>query len=398
MTGAFRITRRWATSLLATLLVALTATGARSAPAQERKPESAKQESSKGASKSKQTEIAEAVRQSLTRHKVPGASVAVINDYRIDWSEGFGRTGAGQGKVTPATRFQAASVSKPVTAAAALRLVDHDKLDLDQPVNERLTSWKIPANEFTREQPVTLRLLLSHRAGMTVHGFGGYDRGSKLPTLVQVLNGQPPANSPAVRVDIRPGSKLRYSGGGYCVVQQLLVDVSGKPFPQFMEEHLLEPLEMKHSTYQQPIPEPLVREVALGHNDKGQKIGGGFHVYPERAAAGLWTTSADLARFVIDLENCHAGRKGKLFSQAVAKKMLNRQASDCGLGLFLAGQGDRLRFSHNGVNAGFRSLIVGCPATGQGVVVMTNGDNGDAVQNEVLGLVTRLYEWPPVKR
>ena len=193
------------------------------------------------------------------------------------------------------------------------------------------------------------------------------------------------------------GASCAILGGGYCVVQQLLIDVAGKPFPQFMEEHLLEPLQMKHSTYQQPIPEPLVRE-ALGHDSKGKTIGGGFNVYPERAAAGLWTTSADLARFVIDVENCQTGRGGKLFSEATAKKMLNRQASDCGLGLFLAGQGDRLRFSHNGANAGFRSLIVGCPATGQGVVILTNGDNGDAVQGEISALVARLYEWSPVKR
>jgi CubicO group peptidase (beta-lactamase class C family) len=187
-------------------------------------------------------------------HKVPGVSIAVIDSFRIVWARGYGvREAGGTDSVTTETLFQAASISKPVAALAALRLVQEGVLDLDEDVNRKLKSWKIPDSRFTTTQPVTLRRMLSHSAGLTVHGFRGYASTEPVPTVLQIVNGEPPANSRAIRVDTFPGARWRYSGGGYTVMQQLLVDVSGKPFPELMRTQVLDPLGMKHSTYEQPL-------------------------------------------------------------------------------------------------------------------------------------------------
>lgn len=199
------------------------------------------------------------------------------------------------------TLFQAGSISKPVAALAALRLVEQGKLSLDEDVNAKLVSWKVPGNEFTKEQKVTLRRLLTHSAGLTVHGFPGYAAGAQVPTLVQVLNGEKPANTPAIRVDTVPGRLWRYSGGGYTIMQQLLIDVTQKSFPELMRQLVLEPAGMKHSTYEQPLPPARAGEAATAHDANGQPVKGQFHTYPEMAAAGLWTTPTDLALLAIEL-------------------------------------------------------------------------------------------------
>jgi CubicO group peptidase (beta-lactamase class C family) len=186
--------------------------------------------------------------------KLPGVSIAVIHEGRIEWARGFGVTRIGGPPVTENTLFQAASISKPVFALAVLHLVDAGKLDLDANVNAYLKNWKLPDNDFTRQKPVTLRGLLTHSAGLTVHGFPGYSADSKLPEVTQILDGVPPANTAAVRVDILPGSRFRYSGGGYVLAQQLLSDVTGVPLPRLMQDSVLTPLGMTRSTYEQPCP------------------------------------------------------------------------------------------------------------------------------------------------
>ena len=232
--------------------------------------------------------------------KVPGVSIAVIYNGAIEWAKGYGAAEAGtQTPVTPRTLFQAASVSKPVAALAALRLVEQGRLVLDEDVNAKLKSWKVPENEFTKAEKVTLRRLLSHTAGLTVHGFGGYPADVPVPSLAQVLDGEKPANSAAIRVDIVPGTVWRYSGGGYTVMQQLLIDVTGRAFPDILAELVLKPVGMTDSTYEQPLPEARRGGAAAGHTSDGKLLPGRCHTYPEMAAAGLWTTPTDLARFLL---------------------------------------------------------------------------------------------------
>jgi CubicO group peptidase (beta-lactamase class C family) len=241
---------------------------------------------------------------------VPGVSIAVFDDYRIVWARGYGVADAETGtKTTIETLFQAASISKPVAAAAALRLVERRQLRLDEDVNGKLKSWKVRENGFTGPNKVTLRHLLTHSGGLTVHGFRGYAAGERVPTLLQVLNGEQPANSVGIEVDLPLGSRWRYSGGGFCVMQQLLVDELGKPFPEIMQELVLRPAGMTSSTYEQPLPDALRSRAATGHRRNGRPVNGRWHTYPEMAAAGLWATPEDLARFCDRDSACHGGKE-----------------------------------------------------------------------------------------
>lgn len=234
--------------------------------------------------------------------KIPGVSVAVIEDGKIAWAKGYGVLEAGSTTpVMPRTLFQAASISKSVAALGAMRLVEQGKLFLDEDVNARLATWKVPENDFTKAEKVTLKRLLSHTAGLTVHGFGGYAADKPVPSVPQILDGLKPANSAAVRADVVPGSLWRYSGGGFTVMQQLLVDVSGRPFPDLLSELVFKPLGMADSIYEQPLPSNRRGAAASGHDANGKLVPGRYHTYPEMAAAGLWTTPTDLARFLIEV-------------------------------------------------------------------------------------------------
>ncbi len=259
-------------------------------------------------------------------YKTPAVSIALINDGRIEWARGYGTPeAAGKETVTPETLFQAASISKSLTAMVTLRLVEQGKLDLDSDVNKRLVSWKVPENEFTKEQKVTVRRLLAHTAGVTVPGFLGYEVGETLPTLRQILDGEKPANSAPIRVDMTPGGKFRYAGGGYVILQQLIMDVSGKSFPELMQKTLLHQLGMVHSTFQQPLSPDLASRAAAGHLPNGQEIKGKWFVLPELAPAGLWTTPTDLARFVIEVQKSRLGKANKVLSTASIKRMLTTE-------------------------------------------------------------------------
>ncbi len=340
-------------------------------------------------------QVERVVAEAMEKYQVPGANVALVDDYAVLWTSGYGvRSADGTDPVTAQTLFQAASISKPVTAIAALRLVEQGKLNLDGKVNEQLKSWQIPDNAVTEKTPIKLRHLLSHSAGLTVHGFMGYAADQTVPTLLDVLNGQPPANSVAVRSFLRAGERFQYSGGGYCVLQQLLIDTTGEPFPQLMQELVLAPLEMTNSTYEQPLPDALKRQAAVGHRPKRAPISGGWHVYPEMAAAGLWTTPENLTRVAIDVAKSHAGRGGKLLSPEMARQMCTLENRVNGLGFALRGAGQTLCFQHGGSNEGFRCVLMMYPASGQGIVVMTNSDHGGKLLTEVANAAAKAYGWP----
>jgi CubicO group peptidase (beta-lactamase class C family) len=331
----------------------------------------------------------------MTHHKVPGVSIAVIEGGRVAWARGFGVKEAGKSdSVTPTTLFQAASISKPVAATAMLRLVERGTLQLDTNVNTYLKSWKVPDNKFTTTEKVTLRRIVSHTAGLTVHGFPGYATTEPLPTVVQVLDGVKPANTAPVRVDTTPGSIERYSGGGTTVMQQLLVDVTGKPFPALMQELVLGPAGMKSSTYEQPLPTARSAEAARAHGRDGSPIPGGWHVYPEMAPAGLWTTPTDLATWALAITDARAGRSTTLLSQGMTSQMLTAQKGEIGLGPFVGGSGRNFHFGHGGANEGFHSELVMYPELGLGAAVMTNGDGGPLLIREVLRSLAAEYGWP----
>ena len=270
-------------------------------------------------------------------HKVPAVSIAVFGSGKILWAKAYGLADADAlSAATDATLFQAASISKPVSAMAALREVERGKLALDRNINDYLKSWKLSENDWTRKKPVTLAMLLSHSAGVTVHGFPGYAAGRAVPLLSQILDGVAPANTAPIRVDIAPATEFRYSGGGYTIVQQALIDVEGKPYPQILSETVLAPLGMTQSTYEQPLPPERLRSAAAGHDGQGRPIPGKRHTYPEMAAAGLWTTPSDLARFALGLERALEGKPGSVLSKEMAAKMVTP-----GFGDYRAGSRDR---------------------------------------------------------
>jgi CubicO group peptidase (beta-lactamase class C family) len=327
-------------------------------------------------------------------YNCPGVSVAVINDGKIEWAKGYGTTEKdGSRQVTDETLFQAASVSKPIAAMVALRLVQEGKLDLDEDVNRRLVSWKVPENQFTREKKITLRQLLAHTSGVTVHGFAGYAAGAPRATLLQILQGTPPANSPPVSVDAVPGTRWSYSGGGYSVVEQLLEDTLKKPFSEIAAEKVLRPLKMTHSHFAQPLPALLEKDAAAGHLENGDKVKGGWHAYPTLAAAGLWTTAPDLAEFAIEVQESAQGRSNKVLNGKLTNEMLTPQLDNWGLGLTIQGAGRGRRFSHGGSNEGYRSFMVAYTDTGKGAVILTNSDNGEMLFDEILRSIAREYGW-----
>jgi CubicO group peptidase (beta-lactamase class C family) len=331
-------------------------------------------------------------------YRVPGLSIAVINGYEIEWEEGYGiGESGGTSPVTPDTLFQAASISKPVAAATALYYVERGLLSLDEDVNSRLRSWKVPENQWTRKGKVTLRSLLSHTAGLTVSGFPGYAEGRELPSLKQILDGVKPANTLPVKVDIEIGSRFRYAGGGYTVLQQLLIDVLGRPFPYIVRDAVLIKLDMRQTTCEQPLPKALSGLAASGHRPDGSVLPGKWHTYPEMAAAGLWTTPTDLALFAREIMLAKEGKSDRILSQVMVELMLTPVKEGVGLGLFIKGSGQDLSFSHSGGNEGFRCFILAYPVRGQGAVIMTNGDLGGDLFTEILRSLSAEYGWPDFK-
>lgn len=331
----------------------------------------------------------------MKHYHTPGVSVAVVNRGRIEWAQGFGVKEAGTtNSITPTTLFEAGSISKPVAATATLRLVEQGKLSLDEPVNTYLKSWKLPDNEFTAKEKVTLRRIMSHSAGLTVHGFPGYSVTDSIPTLPQVLDGTNPANTAAVRVDTIPGSIWRYSGGGTTIQQLIDVDQTGKPFPVLLKEQVLDPIGMANSTYEQPLPAARVGQASAAHRANSSMIPGRFHIYPEMAAAGLWTTPTDLLKWAMEIVAARAGKSSKVLSQAMASQMLSIQKGSFGLGPAVEGSGRAFRFGHRGSDEGFHSELVYFPETGQGAAVMVNSDGGQPMIREILNSIAAGYGWP----
>ncbi len=333
------------------------------------------------------------LKERMAQLHVNAVSIAVVRDRKLDWAKAYGFADK-ERKVaaTPDTLFQAGSISKPVAALAALQLVNAGKLDLDRNVNDYLKSWQLPDNEFTATHKVTIRNILNHTAGTTVWGFPGYQRDTKIPSTVEVLDGK--GNTPAVRVWKQPDLSWRYSGGGYTILQLLLADQSGLPFATLMHKSVLEPLQMQQSTYEQPLPEALRAKAASGYNREGKKVEGDWHVYPEMAAAGLWTTPRDLAKYVVAIQNANLGAATILPPQ-LTHTMLTPGMNDHGLGPVLTS--DHLRFGHGGADEGFQAEMTGFLDGRGGIVIMTNSDNGGRIAQELILTLGNLYGWPGIK-
>lgn len=334
----------------------------------------------------------------MAYYQTPGVSIAVIHEGAIEWAQGFGVCEIGQpAPVTPETLFQAGSISKPIFALAVMRLVEQGILDLDEDVNHYLTTWQVPANGDWQPR-LTLRQLLSHTAGLTVHGFPGYPAGQPVPTVTQVLDGQAPANTAPVRVNLLPGMQFRYAGGGTTVAQQVVVDVLGKPFPEIMDELVLQPADVTGSTYAQPPAAGWLERTATAHPWNGQPLPYQFHLYPEMAAAGLWSTPTDLARLGLHVQRALNGDTNALLQPATARQMLTPQTrpddEQIGIGFFLMGKDAGARFGHGGWDEGFIARLTLYREGGFGCAIMLNSNQGHPLADEIERAIAKEYNWP----
>jgi CubicO group peptidase (beta-lactamase class C family) len=340
-------------------------------------------------------------------YKVPGVSIAMINNNRVEWVKSYGVLKAGgAAAVTPESFFEAASTTKAIVAAIVLSLVQEGKLDLDVDVNTYLKSWHIAENDFSKVQKVSLRLLLSHCAGLPMTNFP-YDEKGLPPTLLQVLKGEAPAKNKAAVVELLPGSKWQYSNIGYVVIQQLLEDVMGKPLEQIAQEKVFAPLKMASSTFVYPLAPERQKNEALPHDEQG--VSGTPAMHPAALAqGGLLTTPSDLARFTCELLLAYNGRTRGLLAPATVRRMLNKERDldprmfgfpvAEGLGVFVTGSGKGLSFSHPGQNyPGTTSWLLAYPELAQGVIIMTNGARGDLLTLEIIAALSAVYGWPENK-
>ena len=327
-------------------------------------------------------------------YHVHGLSIAVIHNYKLEWAKGYGwADSAMQIPVTIHTLFQAASISKSLNAVGVLKLAQEKKLNIYNDINYYLKNWQLPGSKFTADKKVTVYNLLNHTAGLNVHGFLGYEKGDSIPSIVQILNGEKPANSEPVRSYAIPGPKVEYSGGGVLISQLIVMDITHEPYDKYQWNQVLKPLGMVNSFYTQPPPKNKTALLATGYDTNGKEINGKYHIYPELAPAGLWTNPIDLSKFIIETQLSYEGKSNKVLSQTMTREMLTPfKGSDAGLGVFIDSIGNRIYFQHGGSNEGFKSQYFASLTGGDGVVIMVNSDQ-DGILRDVINSVAQAYNW-----
>jgi len=330
----------------------------------------------------------------MKENNVFGLSIAVISDYTIAWAKGYGFADTAlQTPVTVHTLFQAASISKSLNAVGVLKLAQDKKIDLYADINNYLSTWKFPYDTVSQGKKISLANLLSHTAGLTVHGFGGYAPGEKIPAVTQILDGKKPANSAAVRSQAEPGLRSVYSGGGTTISQMIVQDITKQPYAVYMQQQVLDPLGMTGSSYAQPAATDREKYLSTGYQANGAAIKGKYHIYPEQAAAGLWTNPTDLAKYIIETQLSLQGKSSKVLNPEMTKLRLTPYIdANAALGVFITEKGGIKYFSHGGANEGFRSQYYGSMDGGNGVVVMVNSDNG-RIMEEIINSVATVYKW-----
>ncbi|MCW2529760.1 MAG: penicillin-binding protein beta-lactamase class [Pseudonocardiales bacterium] len=323
---------------------------------------------------------------------VPAVSLAVVVDGKVAWSGAWGVTNSAARPVSTSTAFQAGSISKTVAAFCALQLVDRGYFGLDDVVNEIAGKPLLRTADDSWHPRVTVRQLLSHTAGINVGGYPGYPT-SPHPDGREVIEGSSRTNTPPVRVIGIPGTRFSYSGGGFVVLQEVIAAATRMAFDRVAADVLFSAAGMVRSTYAQDAEDP---DRASGHRDDGTQLEGAYRRYPEMAAAGLWTTATDLARFLTVLMRARRGEADALISPELAAQMFTPQSEEAyGLGIQLSRHGDREWFGHPGDTQGFEADLLGT-SQGLGLAVMANADLSRSVINAVRASVARLHSWPAV--
>ncbi|THE13043.1 class A beta-lactamase-related serine hydrolase [Bacillus timonensis] len=328
----------------------------------------------------------------MEHYHVPGLSIALIEKAQISERGDYGVLQIGDAKsVTENSIFNACSISKFLTGMVVIKLTEQGLLDLDEDVNIKLESWKLPKNEYSKK--VTLRNLLSHQSGFLdpKQSFTELKSSLGAPSMLDVLEGKTPYCKEPIRVKYEPESKFHYSDAGFCIIQQLIEDVTKKTFKQVANELLFKPLKMKNSLFITEISDVGNEDFSSGHNKNGEVVAGNYPIYPYPAASGLWTTTTDLARLVIELMNALKGESIVSISASKAKEMIGpqRDMKWCGLGVFLEGAGTELEVSSLGWGVGFQSMLVAFPNKETGSVIMTNAELG---VHQMEGIIGEIYK------
>ncbi len=332
----------------------------------------------------------------MQAYKLKGLSIAVIDNFEVVWAKAYGISESENNTAaTTKTVFQAGSMSKTVNALALLKWAEDKGVDLDADVNSMLKSWQVPNKNNRADRVVTLRMLLSHTAGLSVHGFGGYRKPDNLPSVLQILKGEKPANSRPVIPTILPNIEILYSGGGTTLSQLILMENTGVSYEQYVRQNILTPLGLANAFYSVELDQYGQQEVAHAHVKNGKPIKNLYNFYPESAAAGLWTNPTDLATILIDLQESLRGHKAQVLSQSAAQEMITPPLSDglTALGIFAYKKGDETYLYHSGSTRGFLGEYIISSTTGQGLVVMINGEDSRIIE-EIKKSVAQAYQWP----
>jgi len=333
----------------------------------------------------------------MKRYNINGVSIAVIHNYQIEWARGYGFADVSEKRpVTEKTLFQAASISKSLNSVGVLKLAREKRIDLNSDINKFLVTWKFPYDEKSNNKVITVANLLSHTGGLTVSGFPGYAKDQVLPSIQQILDGQKPSNTDPVRSSIEPGKSVIYSGGGVTISQLIVMDITNQPYDIFMKENVLSPLRMTSSSFTQPPSASMQKLLATGYKVDGKEVSGKYLIYPEQAAAGLWTNPIDLCRYIINTQLSYNGELTKMLTPEMTRLRLTPVLEDAALGVFVNSRvtGSFKYFNHNGGNEGFCCTAIGCLNAGDGVVIMTNTDhNNNSILEEIANSVATVYKW-----
>jgi CubicO group peptidase (beta-lactamase class C family) len=333
----------------------------------------------------------------MKKYNINGLSISLIHNYKIEWARGYGFAHVAEKRpVTEETLFQAASISKSLNSVGVLKLAQEKRLDLNSDINKYLVTWKFPYDEKSKNKVITLANILSHTGGLTISGFPGYAKGEVLPSIPQILDGQKPANTGPVRSSTEPGKRVIYSGGGVTISQMIVMDITNKPYDIYMKENVLDLLGMTSSSFTQPPPASKEKLLATGYKADGREVTGRYHIYPEQAAAGLWTNPNDLCRYIIETQLSYKGESSKVLTPEMTRLRLTPVLEDAALGAFVNSRvtGSFKYFNHNGGNEGFCCTAIGCINDGEGLVIMTNTDsNNNSILEEIANSVATVYKW-----
>lgn len=331
------------------------------------------------------------ISQMMEDENIPGVSIALFDNGKITWQTYGYANLIDSIKVTQNTVFNGASLSKPVTAMAALNLVEQGVLTLNEDINKYLEGWKVPENKFTEHEKVTLKRLISHTAGFERYVQSSFFPDEELPTIEQMLAGEKPSVDPAVSVVSVPGQKEVYSNPGYSVLEKLLEDVTDKAFHDILAELIFEPVHMTHSSFEQPVPNHLSQQMATSYSNELEPYP--YKLFPFKAAGGIWTTPTDLAKFLVTvLEDHHLGTN-VILSKKMTDSLFTKNPTRLGFAKIYNDESPDILFEHWGSNSGFTCYMVSSLQHKQGVVVMTNSDNGTSFLSYVARAVAIEYNW-----